>query len=77
MPDGKSQTTAAGKPLDLETLRAKAATWRQLDNELRRRLWALYDAAKMVSERGDAMSGDEWAAFHIAVAAIPESQHGR
>lgn len=46
----------------------------RLDAELRRRMWVLFDAAKVISERGDVATPDEWAAFHIAVCNIPESQ---
>ncbi len=46
-----------------------------LDAELQSRLWRLFDAAKVISERGDVATPDEWAAFHIAVCGIPESQH--
>lgn len=43
--------------------------------ELRRRLWALFDAAKVISERGDSATPDQWAEFHLAVCLVPESQH--
>lgn len=46
-----------------------------LDAELQSRLWRLFDAAKVISERGDVATPDEWAEFHIAVCSIPESQH--
>lgn len=46
----------------------------RLGSELWRRMWALFDAAKIISERGDVATPDDWAAFHIAVCNIPESQ---
>jgi hypothetical protein len=48
-----------------------------LDAELRRRLWALYDAAKVIRYHPDDATDVEWSAFYRAVADIPESQHGR
>jgi len=47
-----------------------------LDAELRRRLWVLYDAAKIISGQPNA-TAEQWSAFHRAVADVPDSQHGR
>jgi len=69
MTDGKSETTASEPRSQVHQ--------RRLDDELRRRLWHLFDVAKAVSERGDSMTADEWAEFHLAVSRVPESQHGR
>ena len=44
----------------------------RLDTEVIQRLWALYDAAKVISEQGDA-TVDAWVVFHRAVANVPES----
>jgi|KBSMisStandDraft_5_1062788.scaffolds.fasta_scaffold2463459_2 hypothetical protein len=43
-----------------------------LDTEVMQRLWALYDAAKAISEQGDP-TVDAWVVFHRAVANVPES----
>lgn len=55
--------------------RTKMTVAERLKSELERRMWALFDAAKVISERGDIATPDDWAAFHIAVCNIPESQH--
>lgn len=49
----------------------------RLNADLRRRLWRLYDVAKIVSERGDQLTPDEWAAFHVAVSDVPECEYGQ
>jgi hypothetical protein len=53
------------------------ATQERLDAELRRRLWTLYDAAKVISYHPDDATADQWAVFYRAVADVPEGQHGR
>jgi hypothetical protein len=44
----------------------------RLDTEVIQRLWALYDAAKAISEQGDP-TVDAWVALYVAVANVPES----
>jgi hypothetical protein len=45
---------------------------KRLEAEMLRRLWALYDAAKVISEQGDRATVDAWAALYVAVANVPE-----
>ena len=45
----------------------------RLEAEMLRRLWTLYDAAKVISEQGDRATVDAWAALYVAVANVPES----
>jgi len=49
----------------------------RMDVELRRRLWTLYDAAKVISYHTDDATPDQWSAFYRAVADVPEGQHGK
>lgn len=49
----------------------------RLDTELRRRLWSLYDAAKIITWHPDDATPEQWSAFFRAVADVPESQHGK
>lgn len=60
-----------------ETTPTKAEVKARLDAELQRRLWTLFDAAKVLSDRGDAATAEEWAAFHGAVARVPEKMRPR
>lgn len=48
-----------------------------LDAELRKRLWALYDAAKVISYHTEDATDAQWIAFYRAVADVPENQHGK
>ncbi len=56
------------------TVPRRRETMAALDAVLRLRLWDVFDAAKAIC---DADTPERWVNLYRAVAAIPESQHGR